>query len=237
MARATTGTTARTTTRSSRSIRIATRRSIGQLIQLDSGAYLQTDFRPGTALLLGANASAGGSLHFDDIFEGDSTANDPTSAVLDQIMEGPNRGYWYVVGQNYRVDRRWHINKRLDSLKGPKELPDAAHGDTVNHWTYLARRGYDPADLRGGREGPRALRAERQEGPPRPDSAGAAPHRLRRRREACGTARDRHRGRRDGPAQRYRGRGQQGVRAGGEAPRGVGQPHGTYCRALHAGLE
>ncbi len=94
-------------------------RSIGQLIQLDSGAYLQTDFRPGTALLLGANASAGGSLHFDDIFEGDSTANDPTSAVLDQIMEGPNRGYWYVVDHDYRVDRRWHINKRLDSLKGP----------------------------------------------------------------------------------------------------------------------
>ncbi|MDE2762051.1 MAG: hypothetical protein OXQ94_11330 [Gemmatimonadota bacterium] len=83
--------------------------SIGQIPVRDGfvrGAYLQTDLRPGTALLLGANASAGGSLHFDDTFEGDSTADSLSSAVLDQIMEGPNRGYWYVAEQDYRVDRR-----------------------------------------------------------------------------------------------------------------------------------
>lgn len=89
-------------------------------------------------------------MSFDDIFEGDSTANHPTTAVLEEIVEGPNQGYWYVAGHDYRVDRRWHVNKRLDSLKGPEELPDAANGDTVNHWTYLARRGHDPADLLAG---------------------------------------------------------------------------------------
>ena len=37
----------------------------------------------------------------------------------------------------------------LDTV-GPKEIPDTLQGDSVNAWTYLARKGYDPAPMREG---------------------------------------------------------------------------------------
>lgn len=51
--------------------------------------------------------------------------------------------------QAYTVDRRYGINVRLGSL-GPVEIPEAGNGDTVNHWTYATRRGWNPQALLDG---------------------------------------------------------------------------------------
>lgn len=119
----------------------------GQAVRAQFTRYkpdLTAYFLPGAHL--GFNTNASGSEYFDDILEGDGRPVDPSTAKVVAVASGPNQGYAYVKSQNYRVDRRYRLNERLDSA-GPVETPDTTQGDTVNHWTYMARRGWNPQGL------------------------------------------------------------------------------------------
>jgi len=71
------------------------------------------------------------------------------SVWSDLVTDGPNTGYYYAVGHNYGIDRMWNLNSRIDTL-GPREIPDAARGDTIDAWTHIMRNGGDPAIMRDG---------------------------------------------------------------------------------------
>lgn len=66
-------------------------------------------------------------------------------------MSGPNEGYGYVASQGYYAARFRHVNERL-FRDGPADVPDTVNGQNVgvSHWTYLARRGKNPAELLDG---------------------------------------------------------------------------------------
>lgn len=100
---------------------------------------------------IGLNVAAGNlSALFTDILQGDADSNNGTStAAVAGVRTGPNKGYGYVKSQAYVIDRRYRVNIRLES-RGPVEIPDAGQGDTVNHWTYMTRRGWGPQALLDG---------------------------------------------------------------------------------------
>ena len=101
------------------------------------GANLTNYVIAGAVLGENADAPIGGSSSSGNIVKG------VASASVGSVASGPNHGYAYMVSQRYSVARFWRVNVRLTS-SGPAEVPDVARGDTVNHWTYLARRGYSP---------------------------------------------------------------------------------------------
>lgn len=87
----------------------------------------------------------------------DGKPNSSSSSVLDilkgssavaVVADGPNKGYAYVESHDYHVKRYWHVNERL-LASGPAEIPDTGRSP-VNAWTYLTRRGKNPALLLAG---------------------------------------------------------------------------------------
>ena len=103
---------------------------------------IDSAFTSGDPALFGYNADvATGSDSTQHILQGQGTAG------FDRVRGGPNDGYWYTTGHGYDIDRMWNINSRIDTL-GPREIIDTTHGDTIDAWTFLKRKGHDPAKMK-----------------------------------------------------------------------------------------